>query len=260
MLFSRLALLHGVMVGLLLISFPVFAQLNDECVDAFEAFEGSNVVDTTMATPEVALSLPLPNRMQCPNTVLGDFFKDVWFEYTPLEDGIITVSLCGVDFDSDLAVYEGGCGVLNQLACNGDGPACSALQSEVVGLSVTSGVPYLIRIGGWNAAASGSGTFEVLLETLDEFKRGDVNGDGIVNVTDVPELNDYLYGGGSLLCEDASDVNDDGRLSVTDYFLILANQFLGENPPSGVNYGVCARDDTPDLLDCDTYDTFANCP
>ena len=78
----------------------------------------------------------------------------------PTTDGTIDISTVGLtSHDTDLVLYEGSdCTMLTQLACNGDaGP----LQSEILGVPVTAGSNYLIRLGGWGANSSGAGDFEI---------------------------------------------------------------------------------------------------
>ena len=42
----------------------------------------------------------------CPFGGLGFVANDIWFAYTPPEDGLLTISLCnGIDWDSDLVLY-----------------------------------------------------------------------------------------------------------------------------------------------------------
>ncbi|MEY2712085.1 MAG: hypothetical protein RL005_307, partial [Planctomycetota bacterium] len=61
-------------------------------------------------------------------------------------------------------LYEGGCGSLVQVACNGDSAGgnttCQQYYSEILGYSVTPGSTYYVRVGGYtdaNGAASGAG-------------------------------------------------------------------------------------------------------
>ena len=132
----------------------------DECVDAILATLGSNGVNSVGATDSIDLSDPA----QCPSTFLGGFFQDIWYSFTPTTDGLFTVSLCGtVTFDSDVSIYVGTCGALDQIACNGDGAGCPGFSSLLSDVPVTAGVEYKIRVGGWNDGANGTGTMELTL-------------------------------------------------------------------------------------------------
>lgn len=79
-----------------------------------------------------------------------------------------------------------------------------------------------------------------------EVRRGDVNGDTLVDISDPIALLAYLFQSGAPLpCDDAADVNDDGALSIADPVSILASLFGG-----GVLLGGCAEDSTADALSC----------
>ena len=80
------------------------------------------------------------------------------------------------------------------------------------------------------------------------FIRGDVNGDGKVNVSDPIALADYISGARQELPElDAADVNDDGRIDTGDLTTITSvlYQKIGSIPPP---YPVAGRDPTPDAI------------
>ena len=130
----------------------------DECIDAIVAVLGDNPIDTTGAT--TGFDPVDPN--QCPGTFLGDFNQDIWYSFTPDSDGDINISTCNiVNFDTDVAIYTGGCGALGQIGCNGDGVGCAGFSSLLTGVPVTAGVEYLIRIGGWDPVSAGTGTMNI---------------------------------------------------------------------------------------------------
>ena len=132
----------------------------DDCNDAIVASLGANAVSTVGATDSTDPSDP----SQCSGTFLGGFFQDIWYSYTPDNDGLLTVSLCNtVDFDSDVAIYQGSCGALVQVGCNGDGAGCAGFTSLLSDVPVVGGTEYLIRTGGWNSSAIGTGTMDLSL-------------------------------------------------------------------------------------------------
>ena len=78
--------------------------------------------------------------------------QNIWYCYTATCDGFATVSLCGSDFDTKLAAYDGcTCPVGTSLATNDDF-ACvtKALQSQIT-FAVTSGNQYMIEVGGYGS-------------------------------------------------------------------------------------------------------------
>ena len=91
------------------------------------------------------------------------------------------------------------------------------------------------------------------------FRRGDVNGDGLITLLDVYDLSTYASSGGTPPCFDAADVNDNG---LPDYLVdatYLFNYMFSQSSPPPSPFSMCGCDDTPDSLDCADYD-FANCP
>ena len=88
------------------------------------------------------------------------------------------------------------------------------------------------------------------------FRRGDVNGDGGVNIADAIRLLNALFVPGSPQpdCFDSSDVNDDGGSNVADAVFLLNALFVpgsGNPPPPGAID--CGVDPTDDAFDCALY-------
>ena len=82
-----------------------------------------------------------------------------------------------------------------------------------------------------------SGTVSVLLNrTLPggEFRRGDVDVDGMLTIADPVRLLDIFFVGNTTQfhCADAGDVDDDGLLSIGDPLLLLAYLFASGPPPA----------------------------
>jgi hypothetical protein len=84
-----------------------------------------------------------------------------------------------------------------------------------------------------------------------QFVRGDINEDGMVNTSDVIAC----AGGGPFSCDDAADVNDDGVLDANDCDYLADYLFGGPEPPPP--FPNCGRDPTPDGLRCAD---FPSCP
>ena len=92
------------------------------------------------------------------------------------------------------------------------------------------------------------------VQSAGRFRRGDVTGDGSVDLTDgVAVLNALFLGGSPLSCQDAADANDSGELDLTDGVLVLNFLFLGQGPPAPPGPGVCGSDPTADGLTCDSH-------
>ncbi len=81
-----------------------------------------------------------------------------------------------------------------------------------------------------------------------QFVRGDVNGDGSVDVSDPVVSLAFLFSQGPLGCESAADTNDDGLLDISDPIFGLAFLFGGGLPIPAPT--ACGEDPTPDSLTC----------
>ncbi len=129
---------------------------NDMCAAAIPIFDGPTAFSTIGATTDG------PDEAACADFGDPSTHNDIWFTYVATCDGDLTVSTCGtVDYDSKLNVYTGtACPPTALLGCNDDGPGCAGFSSLVT-VPVVLGNSYLIRIGGFNAAASGSGTVDI---------------------------------------------------------------------------------------------------
>ncbi len=149
----------ALLVPLLLCVMPLSAQpANDDCTGAIPVEVGVTSFDNSTATSSSATS----DGTQCLGSFLSDVQMDLWFSYTPTENGFANFSTCPVNppigFDTDIVIYTGDCSNLIQVACNGD--ACFGFGSTVADLDVDTGVEYLIRIGGFNGA-TGAAQLEV---------------------------------------------------------------------------------------------------
>ncbi len=91
-----------------------------------------------------------------------------------------------------------------------------------------------------------------------EFLRGDINADGIVSISDAVMVQRFFFVGDDAPpdCEDAADVNDDGKRDITDSITLVNAMFL-ENPRGQVvspPFPAVGADPTADDLTCNTYD------
>ncbi len=83
-----------------------------------------------------------------------------------------------------------------------------------------------------------------------EFKRGEANGDSLLDIRDVVFTLGFFFDGGSRgPCDDAMDANDNGALDISDPLHTLLHLFLGggEPPLPGLE---CGPDPTEDALGC----------
>ncbi|MDA3813636.1 MAG: lamin tail domain-containing protein, partial [Candidatus Cloacimonetes bacterium] len=152
-----------------------------ELAAALEFYETATVADVVVTegnttTVDVTLTaLPLPDNDTCETAeVTGDVTdypfnttmattsgfdtnsinQDIWYSYTPVSDGTVTVDLCGSTFDTKLAVY-GACDVATELGYNDDSAYCNTrnAQSAIEDIAVVGGEDYMIQVGGYGTNA-----------------------------------------------------------------------------------------------------------
>ncbi len=83
------------------------------------------------------------------------------------------------------------------------------------------------------------------------FLRGDANRDGRVNERDAVSLLLHLFGGRATSCLDAADVDDDGRVRITDPVYLLTRIHRNGPPPPPPGPKLPGEDETADDLGCD---------
>gem|GEM_PF-2241093 len=152
-----------------------------------------------------------------------------WLRFTAPVDGLVTISTCnpGTEFDTTLSVYD-GCpsnGGL-EIACNDDtdgAPAECDLsglnRKSTISFSATSGTTYLIRVSVFNNLFDAQGGFGTAYElSIDACVKGDLNGDMLVDVNDLPMFSailvDPMIATDGELC--TADVNEDGVVNGLD--------------------------------------------
>ncbi|MCA8944309.1 MAG: trypsin-like peptidase domain-containing protein [Planctomycetes bacterium] len=124
-----------------------FGPPNDECAGAVAVTDGVNgPFSTTVSTTST------------PAFSCATGGNDLWYSYVATCNGDVDADLCSAtrDFDTVLAVYEGGCGALSQVACNDD--SCSL--GSAVSFSATVGTTYWFRVGGFQGA---TGSFDLTI-------------------------------------------------------------------------------------------------
>lgn len=183
---------------------------NDHCENAIPVGVGEIEFCTLGATtdgPSYATGSP------CAQFGYNTVFGDVWYSFTAEGDGELTVSTCGTDWDTRLAIYgasfagpigcpSGDLSLVGLLTCNDDASGCGFASKATI--SAKAGHQYKIRVGGYNG----------------------FTGVGLLHV-------DFVSAGSS--CLDAIEVNDvDGT---TVFGTTLDNQ-------AGVDQSPCGTGDT----------------
>jgi hypothetical protein len=141
------------------------ALAQDECASAPTLVTG---VASAFNTATATASPQAVSGALCAGTYLNwnATQKDVWFKWTaPALSGTIDITTCdAASYDTSIVLYEGSCGSLVEVACNGDSSggnsSCQQYYSEILGYVITPGSTYYVRIGGYNDAV---GTGNLLL-------------------------------------------------------------------------------------------------
>ncbi len=128
------------------------------------------------------------------------------------------------------------------------------------GLPVASISRYrLVNGSGWPGTFANEGVvlddfeFAVLGGNVPQFRRGDANADGDLNLTDAIFILGALFlGEAAPTCADAADTDDSGEVNVTDAVLLLNHLFSG-GPAPAAPFAECGVDSTLDELSCDSF-------
>jgi hypothetical protein len=139
---------------------------------------------------------------------------------------------------------------------------------ECFGIFFTNGIDGTGRIPLFNQVAVDNRSF--LADTCDcqvcvveplpepEFRRGDCDGSGEVDLADAAHIIAVLFAVGPWrpepICLDACDVNDDGRVDLADAHAILRYLFMSGPPPPAPGPEVPGPDPTADKLACPIVD------
>lgn len=164
------------------IDWPRVSNSSDLCSSVYDVIEGTTYDGTTYLSSGTDISSCGPNDIY-----------DVWNRYVPIEDGTVTISTNGSDFDTVLSVYDDCGGV--ELACN-DNREPGSTQSEIV-MDVNDIETYYIRIAGVNKQV---GNYDLLVKRgyCSNKPKGDVNGDCMVDLLDFAVMtSEWLYCGWS---------------------------------------------------------------
>ena len=194
---------------------PVVAVANDNCADAFVAIIDTYTGDTITATNDGVADCGI-----------SDTSPDVWYEFTAAEDGVLTVASCGSDYDTVLSLHSACPGTIaNQLVCNDD--SCG-LQSSVTTAVITGDVIY-IRSAGF---ADATGDYTIVL-----------TGPAGVPAGGSPPGTEFMRG----------DINVDGVFDISDPVYTLGALFTPGSPQPSAPFPNCGIDPTADSLNCASF-------
>lgn len=117
-------------------------------------------------------------------------------------------------------------------------------------------VDFSLEIGGSGGCGEAMPSINCVMMCLPErFKRGDVNGDSGVDISDAIGTLSYLFQATPSPCLDSIDTNDDGGVDISDAISVLNYIFAGGAEPPAPGPSTCGIDPTVDTLDCANYNT-----
>jgi hypothetical protein len=215
------------------VSCAPFGPPNDNCDGAIPLFDAQVLLNFST---EFATFDGDGGYMSGPN---------IWYQYSPPIDGMLTISLCGSAYDTRLAVYGGDCSLLGEPIASNDDYAGCQLTSEVH-LPVAGGDQLLIEVGGYQQAF-GDGWLTIEMDqppcerNEEPLSRrpllGDWDGDGDIDLYDVGACWNCFTSAGFLASDACEFIFDmDGDLDVDeDDYSVLAARLAGvwEAQPSG---------------------------
>ncbi|MDE0959893.1 MAG: dockerin type I repeat-containing protein [Planctomycetota bacterium] len=140
-----------------------------------------------------------------------------------------------------------------------NGVLTATLGAGATNTVVTIGGPgsYNICVRGSNPCGAFSGDSCCTAVRDNFFIRNDMNQDGSENIADPVQGLNYLFGGGTMPCEDAADVNDDGSINIADIVyslnVIFGISIGGSVPVVPSPNGACGPDPTSDSVSCASF-------
>ncbi len=146
----------------------------------------------------------------------------------------------GTGYEMYITVYS----IVGEVGTTSNLEFCETLGSPPVSTVIVSGgQSFLPELNG--------GTIDIL--QIDSYIRGDVSGDGALDLADAVEMLGYLFIAlPAPGCLDSSDVNDSGAIDVSDAVYLLTYMFTGGIEPPAP-FPSCGADETDDSIECEFY-------
>jgi hypothetical protein len=185
--------------------------------------------------PPFSGALPPPNTPQNLKAVAGDQVVDLsWDEPAP-----------GPDFTGYVLLRDGN--KIAEQAKDTRSYHDQGLQNDVLYQYQVEAVR-----GSVASAPSGAVSATPTGPKGNIFRRGDIDANGVVEITDAVKLLGYLFlGGGTPECLEAGDTDNNGVVDITDAVTNLGYQFLGATPPAAPGPLTCGPDPAEPMLGCD---------
>jgi hypothetical protein len=207
--------------------------------------------------PTVITSLPFSDSLDVsaatseagdPYVPCGSFTKDiealsgsVWYQFTASEELVLDVDTAGSDYDTVVAIWGGGCGTFERLACAGYSLFPVASEPTFNGrtfVHLEAGQTVLIEVTAWDDDSN------MLSLSVDRAPAGHPAPTGpefVVNTTQTSDQGGYSYRNTLDVCRSANDqsvvvwqsLQQDG-----DDWGIFAQRYAADGTPAGGEFQV----------------------
>lgn len=145
----------------------------------------------------------------------------LWFAYTATCPGVISVDLCGTNYDSIVSVHSGTCGNLTEIACNDNAGATQCPGNpfnSYVAFQAESGQTYIIRVSSRDAELADG---QMLVRCFGVPCPADLNRDGVVDLLDLTQLLGHFGMNGGALHSDG-DITGESTVDLSDLAILLS--------------------------------------
>lgn len=163
---------------------PPPAPFNDDCEGAID-LSGSITGSTVGASQSQPANL-------C-GAFTGTADDDVWYQFTALTTGTVTINLDGnPDFDGVLELFKGNCGSLTSVTCS---DTSQKGGSEGITVNALAGTNFKVRVYSYKSGLSDRGDFTIsgsgspLPISLIDFKGEHINNSNVLSWSTATEIN-----------------------------------------------------------------------
>ncbi len=146
----------------LALAMAAFAQGSDTCAGAGAAVVGGNAYDINAGTTNSGVALATCRIGGAANT------RDIFWTFTPATTETFNMTTCGNAItgssDTIMTVYDDGCGLASEIACNDDdAAACGTGLQPNLDVALAASVQYTVRLALWSTSATtvSSGTLTI---------------------------------------------------------------------------------------------------
>lgn len=232
---THCTILENNSIRLLYNSGPIYPLVRNCIIGGHINYDTSVLPDDSITFSCTVLSL-FPgegNISRDPALVSGGVYD--YARYEPIE-------INGTTYDfPDFIVTPGDFHLQSGSSCIDAGTSTAALAADIEGAPRPQGAGYDM------------GAYEYPAVVVVSFVRGEVNGDGRVDIADAVAVLGHLFGGRAApSCLKSADANDNGEVNVADAVYILGYLF-GGGPVLPAPFPGCGFDGTADTLDCERY-------